>query len=82
LIEASFIPEQEIQELRSLLRPRKQLTHEQTSQRESSRLRKGSPSRHCWCSAVGRPLARSSLARLRHRSGEFKRLNAAIAAYD
>jgi transposase len=31
LIKASFIPEQEIQELRSLLRARKQLTREQTS---------------------------------------------------
>jgi len=30
LIRASFVPEQEIQELRSLLRTRKQLTHEQT----------------------------------------------------
>src|SRR5690349_334849 len=31
LIKASFVPEQEIQELRSLLRARKQLTREQTS---------------------------------------------------
>src|SRR6266702_1488403 len=31
LIRASFVPEQEIQELRSLLRARKQLTREQTS---------------------------------------------------
>src|ERR1700740_1968691 len=31
LIKASFVPEQEIQELRSLLRPRKHLTREQTS---------------------------------------------------
>src|SRR5262249_20878551 len=31
LIKASFVPEQEIQELRSLLRTRKQLTREQTS---------------------------------------------------
>jgi transposase len=31
LVKASFIPEQEIQELRSLLRARKQLTREQTS---------------------------------------------------
>jgi transposase len=33
LIKASFVPEQEMQELRSLLRARKQLTREQTSQR-------------------------------------------------
>jgi transposase len=31
LIKASFVPEQEIQQLRSLLRARKQLTREQTS---------------------------------------------------
>jgi Transposase len=31
LIKASFVPEQEMQELRSLLRARKQLTREQTS---------------------------------------------------
>ena len=31
LIKASFVPEQQIQELRSLLRARKQLTREQTS---------------------------------------------------
>jgi transposase len=31
LVKASFVPEQELQELRSLLRARKQLTREQTS---------------------------------------------------
>ena len=31
LIKASFVPEQEMQELRSLMRARKQLTREQTS---------------------------------------------------
>jgi transposase len=38
LIKASFVPEQEIQDLRSLLRARKQLTREQT--RHSQRLQK------------------------------------------
>jgi transposase len=38
LIKASFVPEQEIQDLRSLLRARKQLTREQT--RHSQRLPK------------------------------------------